>query len=318
MMRTRLLVMLTGIAVIAGESLLTAQEVIGDAEDFAGIPVLAVVSQEAMPIVGVPEQTLVLPPPDAALQRDLDRVLSRGRLRTLTRRGSLSVVLIDLSDPTTLRYAAVLPDSMRYAASLPKIAVMMTVFEEIDAGRLSYTPSLRLKLEQMIRRSNNARSSELIRLVGFDAIERTLRDPHYQLYDPARDGGLWVGRGYGSGVGTWKRDPIHQISHGATARQVARFLVMMDRGELISPWASTEMKRIMGNPEIRHKFVAGLLSSRPLSRIFRKSGTYKDFHADAAIVERGDRKYIAVCLLEAPERGLLSALIQELDAIITN
>lgn len=261
-------------------------------------------------------RSLVLPPIDRRMQARLNRALSRGRFRDLIRRGSLSVVLIDLTDPDRLRHAAVLPDSMRYAASLPKIGIMLTVFAEVDAGRLSYTPSLRDKLERMIRRSENAVSSELIQLVGFETIERTLRDSRYALYDPAREGGIWVGRGYGAGVGTWKRDPIHQISHGATARQVARFLMLVEREELISPWASREMKRIMGNPEIRHKFVAGLLAAHPLSRIFRKSGTFRTYHADAAIVERAGRKYIAVALLEAPERGILAELITILDDIV--
>lgn len=259
---------------------------------------------------------LVLPEIDARMQAGLNRALTTGRFRDLTRRGSLSVVLIDLSDPERPRHAAILPDSMRYAASLPKIGIMLTVFAEIEAGRLSYTPDLRNKLERMIRRSENAVSSELIRLVGFDAIERTLRDPRYALYDSAREGGIWVGRGYGAGVGTWKRDPLHHISHGATARQVARFLLLVERGELISPWASAEMKRIMGNPEILHKFVKGLLATRPLPQIFRKSGTFKTYHADAAIVERGSRKYIAVALLESSEGSVLSDLITILDDLV--
>lgn len=127
-----------------------------------------------------------------------------------------------------------------------------------------------------------------------------------------------MGRGYGGGIGLWRRDPLHSISHGATARQVARFLVMMDRGELISPWASAEMKSIMAHPEIHHKFVRGLAERRPRSRIFRKSGTYRNWHADAAIVERDGKKYVAVALLEAAAwRGVLPNLIVELDALIS-
>lgn len=260
--------------------------------------------------------SLVLPALDPEFQASLNRALSTGRLAAVRRRGELSVVLIDLTDPENPRYAALRPDSMRYAASLPKIAVMLTVMSEVHEGRLEYTPALRERLEQMIRRSSNPAASELIRLVSFETIETTLRDPRYELYDPNRDGGLWVGRGYGSGVGAWRRDPIHSISHGATARQAARFLLMIERGELVSPWASAEMKRILGEPEIRHKFVRGLLDSRPLSRIFRKSGTWRNFDADAAIVERGAHKYIAVALLESAQRGVLAELITKLDALV--
>lgn len=259
--------------------------------------------------------SFAFPPKDSALQRALESVLAEAPFQRHITRGQLSVVLVDLSTPGMIRFAGVDEDRMRYSASLPKIAIMLAVLEQIERGNIEYTPSLRTKLEGMIRRSENRTASELIRLVGFDAIEAVLTDPHYDLYDRDRNGGLWVGKGYG-GIGIWRRDPMHQISHGATARQVARFLVMVDQGRLISAEASAEMKRIMGNPEIEHKFVLGLRDRTGL-RIFRKSGTYKRWHADAAIVEHGTHKYVAVGLLEATQwRGVLSGLIDRLDDII--
>lgn len=261
-------------------------------------------------------RTVVLPKADATLQAGLNRVLAEAPFRTLVARKRLSVALVDLSDSGTIRYAAVDDNRMRYAASLPKIAIMLGVFDQIERGTLAYTPDLREKMELMIRRSTNRESTELIELVGFDAIEKTLRDPRYALYDRRRSGGLWVGRDYGGGPGLWRRDPIHQISHGATARQVARFFVMLDAGRLVSPWASQEMKAIMAHPELHHKFVLGL-ESRPPSTIFRKSGTWKQWHADAALVERDGKRYIAVALLEAPgSGGVLSRLIVKLDDLI--
>jgi beta-lactamase class A len=260
------------------------------------------------------DSPFAFPPEDPGLEADLREALSKAPFARLVRRGQLSVSLVDLSRPDRILYSAIDDDRMRYAASLPKIGIMLGVFTEIDAGNLEYTPALRDQLELMIRRSDNKTSSDLIRLVGFERIEAALRDPRWELYDVKRNGGLWVGRGYGSGLGLWRRDPLHSISHGATSRQVARFMVMMDRGELISPWASAEMKRIAGHPEIQHKFVLGL-QNRP-SLIFRKSGTYKNWHADAAIVERGDLKYVAVALVETNQKGVLSKLIVELDDII--
>ena len=259
--------------------------------------------------------SLVLPTPDSALQAGLNRVLAARPFRSLVTRGELSVALVDLSQPGVIRYAAHDDSRMRYAASLPKIAIMLGVFCEVDAGRLTYSPELRQKLERMIRNSDNPMSSELIELVGFEAIADCLRDPEYELYDPDRKGGLWVGKDYGGELGYWERDPISHISHGATARQVARFLVMIERGELVSAWASGEMKSIMANPAIRHKFVLGL-QDRPGSRIFRKSGTWRNWHADAAIVERAGKKYVAVALLETSAKGMLRQLIVKLDDLI--
>ena len=262
-------------------------------------------------------ETLILPDPDPALQAGLESILSRNPYRGLVRDNRLSVTLVDLSDPRTIRYAGVDDDRERYAASLPKIGILLGFFDQVDKGNITYTPQLRTKLEYMIRRSSNSISSEMIQLVGFENIEAALRDPRHQLYDPSgRGGGLWVGRGYGSGVGLWRRDPVGNISHGATARQVSRFLVMMDEGMLVSPWASAEMKTIMGSPAIKHKFVAGL-SGRPGSRIFRKSGTWKEWHADAALVERGGKKYVAVALAESSSGGsVLSSLILRLDDLV--
>lgn len=260
------------------------------------------------------DSPFAFPPDDPGLEVDLRRALSKAPFDRLVRRGQLSVSLVDMSRPDRIAYTGIDDDRMRYAASLPKIGIMLGVFNEIDEGNLAYTPELRDQLERMIRRSENKVASELIRLVGFERIETVLRDPRWELYDPERNGGLWVGRGYGSGIGLWRRDPLHSISHGATSRQVARFMVMMDRGELISPWASSEMKRIAGHPEIQHKFVLGLQNRASL--IFRKSGTYKNWHADAAIVERGDVKYVAVALVETSQKGVLSKLIVELDDII--
>jgi beta-lactamase class A len=281
------------------------------------LPLRAQIRPASLSTAPPPSGTLVLPEPDTDLQAGLRTILNQSPYRRLVQERRLSVALVDLSDPGAIRYAGVDDDRERYAASLPKIGILLGVFYQVDRGRIRYTPELRRKLELMIRRSDNAISSEMIRLVGFQNIADALRDPRYQLYDPeTRGGGLWVGRGYGNGVGLWRRDPVGNTSHGATARQVARFLVMMDQRMLVSEWASTEMKSIMGNPQIKHKFVAGL-SSRPGSRIFRKSGTWKDWHADAALVERDGKKYVAVALAESPSGGsVLSSLILRLDDLV--
>lgn len=277
-------------------------------------------AQKTVPVTndaGMTEpRALVLPPKDRALQAALRQVLEEPRYRSLVARKQLSVALVDVSSPDRMRYAAVDDDRMRYAASLPKIAIMLTVFDQVEKGKVEYTPQLRAKMERMIRRSSNREATELIELVGFEAIAATLQDPHYELYSKSRNGGLWVGKDYGGMLGRWRRDPLHGVSHGATARQVARFFVMLQRGELVSPRASAEMKSILSHPEIKHKFVLGL-SERPRSRIFRKSGTWKEWHCDAALVERDGKIYVAVALLESKKaRGVLANLILRLDDIV--
>jgi beta-lactamase class A len=168
----------------------------------------------------------------------------------------------------------------------------------------------------MIRHSSNRAASEMLQRVGMPYLARVLQSPRYKLYDPRYNGGLWVGKPYGK-AGAWKRDPLHNLSHGATALQTARFLYLLETERLVSPQASRQMKDILSRPAIRHKFVKGLAQHRPQSRIYRKSGTWRNWHADAAIVERDHRRYIAVALAQ-DSRGShwLSRLIVALDDLV--
>ena len=77
------------------------------------------------------------------------------------------------------------------------------------------------------------------------------------------------------------------------------------------------MLGMLSEPAIRHKFVAGLDSHRPGSQIFRKSGTWRTYHADSAIVERNGRRYIAVAMANHPSGSAwLSKLIVAMDDLI--
>ena len=92
--------------------------------------------------------------------------------------------------------------------------------------------------------------------------------------------------------------------------------MLLDQGRLVSPEYSAEMKEILSKPAIHHKFVKGLDGSG--CEIYRKSGTWSKFHADGALVEHGDKKYIAVALMEDEHGGeIFPKLIQKMDALIT-
>jgi beta-lactamase class A len=110
---------------------------------------------------------------------------------------------------------------------------------------------------------------------------------------------------------------LHNLSHGATALQVARFYYLLETGRLVTPTLSREMKAILAEPAIHHKFVEGLAKVHPDSRLYRKSGTWKNWHADSAIVEHAGRRYIVVALASSPEgEQWLRRLIVPLDEII--
>lgn len=254
----------------------------------------------------------------SSLQSQLEQKLRRLNLDAAVDQGRLAVTLVDVTDPRHPRLAQVNGDDMVYAASLPKIAILLAVCERVHEGKLTLNDELRGVMTNMIRYSSNAAATDLIRRVGHEYINQVLTSPKYRLYDTRTNGGLWVGKEYAQGV-AYQRDPLHNLSHGATAFQVARFYYLLETEQLVSPALSREMKAIMGDPGIQHKFVKGLMSVSPDAQIYRKSGTWQNWHADSAIVEHAGRTYIAVALAESPQGGeWLKKLICELDKIILN
>jgi beta-lactamase class A len=73
---------------------------------------------------------------DPVLQKGLEKCLSSLNLKKATHHKSLSIVLVDITDPSAPRMAYVNPNEMMYAASLPKIAILLGAFERISNGEI--------------------------------------------------------------------------------------------------------------------------------------------------------------------------------------
>jgi len=253
---------------------------------------------------------------DPRLQKQLEQALDGLDLMGAVRGGQISVALVDVTRLAEPRVAAVNGDEMMYAASLPKIAVLLGAFEKIAQGKLRYDQATEKTLERMIRESSNQAATEMMQRVGKEYIAHVLLSPRYRLYDPAHNGGLWVGKDYAK-TGVWRRDPLHNLSHGATAIQVARFYYLLQSGNLVTPAYSREMKRILAEPAIEHKFVRALHRVNPDAALFRKSGTWGTFHSDSVLVERDGHAYIAVALANAARgEAWLGEIIVALDRLI--
>jgi beta-lactamase class A len=156
-------------------------------------------------------------------------------------------------------------------------------------------------LTRMIRHSSNQAATAMLRRVGKDRLLEVLRSDRFRLYDPQVNGGLWVGKEYGKSP-AYRRDPLYNLSHAATAMQAARFYYLLASGRLVSPGLARDMKEILSRPGIAHKFVKGL-AGFPAARIYRKSGTWRDWHADSVLVEEGRHRYILIGLAEDPDGG---------------
>jgi beta-lactamase class A len=238
---------------------------------------------------------------DAGLQSAMERVVANVGLRNEVVTGRLALAMVDVTDPAAPRLAMLNGDRMMYAASMPKVAILLGALAEAEAGRLPVNATTIAAMTNMIRFSNNEDATRVLRWVGIDRLAEILQSPRFALYDRAGAGGLWVGKGYGPEPAA-RRDPLNNLSHGATAFQVARLYWMLASDQLLSPPMNALMKQVLSKPGIHHKFVKGL-SERPGVEIFRKSGSWKNTHADSALVECQGKRYVLVGIAEHPDGG---------------
>ncbi len=252
---------------------------------------------------------------DTKLQHNLEKTISQLGLMEQVNRKKLAIALVDISDINRPKLAMLNGNEMMYAASLPKIAILLGAFVEIEQGNLSLDPSLRSDLTEMIRFSSNEKATKMLSRVGNHRLQEILMSDRFKLYDPLQNGGLWVGKSYGK-TPAFERDPLHNLSHGATVLQAARFYYLMETDQLVSHDLTVDMKEILSDPKINHKFVKGL-ADRPRATIYRKSGSWRQWHADSALIEENGYKYIAVALAESPDGGeWLSEMIAPLHDLI--
>ena len=263
------------------------------------------------PYVELPEQS------DTALQALLDRSVKAHELTDYIDKNELSITLVDITNINAPKLAHVNGGVSFYAASLPKLAILLAVFEEVHQNNLELTPEIDAALVNMIRNSSNIDATVLYELVGAQRIAEILESDRYRLYDRNSGGGLWVGKPYGKEP-AWKRDPLTNFSHAATGFQVARFYYMLQRNELTDPTYCPIIKEILSDSAIEHKFVKGLKAENPTADIYRKSGTWRNYHSDSAIIESANgHQYIAVALSHTPNGSdVLVEVIKYLDRIV--
>ena len=252
---------------------------------------------------------------DDRLQQQLDGIMGRLGYHKAIEDRRLAVVLVDISDLMMPRVAGVNGSHMIYAASIPKLAILLGAFIEIRDGNLELDAETRKSLTEMIRYSSNREATRMLNTIGKQRLIDILQSDEFDLYDEEQGGGLWVGKEYGKSP-AYRRDPLHNLSHGATAMQVARFYYLLETGQIVDAELQQEMKTMLGEPGIKHKFVKGLDDNEDVD-IYRKSGSWKKWHGDSAIIESGDIRYIVVGLVEDPNGGAwLSRMIKPIHDLM--
>ncbi len=234
------------------------------------------------------------------LQVNLEKELNGNpEWKRLIANKKMAVGVVDLSNPNMVKYASVNGNHMMYAASLPKIAILLAAMDAIEKGELKETQTVKNDMRIMISKSNNAASTRMIDRVGYDKIESVMTDPKYMFYDEDRGGGLWVGKRYGGG-GNTNREPLKNLSHAASVNQVCRYYYLLAHGKLVNEKRSKQMLEIMADPDLHHKFVSTIEKIAPNATLFRKSGSWKTYHSDSILVWGNDpsRRYILVALID--------------------
>jgi len=254
-----------------------------------------------------------------SLQLSLEKELMKHpQWKRLISEKKMAVGVVDLSDAEHAKFASVNGSHMMYAASLPKIAVLLTVMDAIEKGEIKETDAVKKDMRLMIAKSDNAASSRLIDLVGYDRIEKVMTDPKYQFYNKKQGGGLWVGKRYGKG-GETNREPLKNLSHAASVDEVCKYYYMLAHGKLVNEERSKEMLEIMGDPELHHKFVNTLEKIAPDAKLFRKSGSWKNFHSDSVLVwgDNPDERYILVALVDDPNgEQIIRSLVEPVQKLL--
>jgi len=253
-------------------------------------------AQEPEPSDDFPQDMIEI---DTQTVGDVDLTMALARLDTALR-VSLGIegdqTAVGLVDMNTGRFAMLRADTQYYAASVPKIAILLAFLHEHRDAPASIDADTRHELGLMIKRSDNALAAKYSKLLGLKTIAEILTLPDYKLYDPMHGGGLWVGKHYGKSAER-NRDPLAGESHAATVRQLLRYYLMLEQKTLINPEASEMMREIFESPGLDHlqsKFILGL-AGRDV-QVIRKSGTWNAWHADTVIVTGEGRHYILVSL----------------------
>lgn len=235
-------------------------------------------------------------PVNEALQARLEAIDGNLREKHGLTPEQAAVGLLDLRQH---HLAMIHPDRMEYAASVPKIGILLAYFHLHPEAATNLNAQTRHELGLMAKASSNEMATKFSQEMGLQQIQSVLNT--YRFYDTNHGGGLWVGKHYGKG-GERIGDPLGDNSHAATVRQLLRYFLRLEQGTLVSPAASRTMREIFASPDIPHddiKFVKGL-AGRDV-QIIRKWGSWQDWRHDAAVITGPKRHYILVALTRHPK-----------------
>ncbi|MCC2669821.1 MAG: beta-lactamase [Armatimonadetes bacterium] len=180
--------------------------------------------------------------------------------------------------------AGIEPDRQIDGASVIKIPVMVALYQAWESGDLKRTAADERRLRLMITRSKNIVTNELIERLGM-----------------ARVNSCMAGNGYVCNLRAMILKEAPDGPNLISAAEMTRMLQQIVHGELVSPSASAEMRKLLLAQHWRER-IPGRLPKEAV--VGNKTGTMHNLLHDVAFIEApsGLRYYVAV-LIERQDRS---------------
>lgn len=230
----------------------------------------------------------------------------------------LSIAVIDLNGERP-KIGGVALKNFIYPASIYKMYVAMEVLRQIEEKTYTLEDSYVIKdpndvdtskeihsdprpllrdgdtvtigylLDLMISRSDNSAANCLIDLADRKNINHTIKTLGWEGSEVTRK---FLARQY--------EDPQYKTIRGTetSALHAADFMYKIEHNELISPWISMQLKRLLG-AQLDHSKVASGLPENTM--FYHKTGWWSMYTHDVGIVDNGKIKYIIALFTPLPE-----------------
>src|SRR5438552_7223114 len=131
-------------------------------------------------------------PVDPVLQAELERIDADLRARSGMTTNQTAVGVLDLK---TLRLAMIHPDRGEYAASVPKIGILLAYFQLHPQAATNLDAQTRHELGLMAKASDNEMATKFSQEMGLKQIQAVVDSYHF--YERDHGCGIWIGKYYG-------------------------------------------------------------------------------------------------------------------------
>lgn len=216
---------------------------------------------------------------------------------------TVSIYVKDLFGNGTVQ---MIGDEQQKAASLIKLYVMASVYEQIQKGTLIEDESIQTLLRNMITVSDNESTNELVRRLSPDGTDWQAGSQVTNAYISQNGyGDTFMGRD----VRDYREVPAEGENYTSVV-DCGKILEAIYRGNCVSPECSAKMLELLKQQQRRWKIPQGVQNALYVAN---KTGELNDSQHDAAIVQLDSSRAYILCVMtsdvtdgEAAQRDIVS------------